>query len=312
MADVVTIGESMARLTSPIVAPLRLAPHLSLSIAGAESNLAIGLSRLGTSATWMSRLSSDEFGGLIASTLRGEGVKVSATIDEHAPTGLLIKNRRTSSRTDVAYYRAGSAASRLSPADIDATTIASAHILHLTGITPALSDTARSACLAAIQVARAHGVTVSFDLNMRRKLWTEDVARPALREIAGLADIVIASPDEARIVTDGADESELARNLAALGPREVVIKLGAEGALALVDGREHRSPVYRVVEIDPVGAGDAFCAGYLHGTARELAAEAKLDIAARCGAFAVSSEGDWEGLPTQNDLDLMSSADVVR
>lgn len=312
MADVFTFGETMARLTGVNIGPLRFSGHLSMGIAGAESNFAIGMARLGDDVAWTGRVGDDEFGRLIAGILRAEGVQAHGIVDDEAPTGLLIKNKRTRSNTEVAYYRAHSAGSRLAASDLDHDAIARARVLHLTGITPALSGTAREACFAAVETATAAGVTVSFDFNMRRKLWSEAEAAPVLRDLARRADIVFASDDEARIVVDGETNSDLARGIAALGPREVVIKLGAGGALGLADDTLRAAPVHVVEELDPVGAGDAFCAGYLHAYLAGGDLSARLDTGARCGAYAVTVDGDWEGLPTLAELEQSGGDDVLR
>lgn len=313
MADqVVTFGETMGRLTSPTVGPLRHATALGLSIAGAESNVAIGLSRLGCSARWIGRVGDDEFGRLIEGTLRSEGVSVALTYDATAPTGLLVKERRTSMSTRVQYYRAHSAGSQLNASDLDLDRVRAARIVHLTGITAAISASARAACFAAVEEARSAGTTVSFDVNMRRALWEEGVASPVLRDLVSRADIVFATRDEAELVASGDNPLDLARGIASLGPREVLIKDGARGAVGLVDGDAVRVEAYRVVEIDPVGAGDAFTAGYLAEWCAGEPGSVRIDTAARCGAFAVAVEGDWEGLPSRGDLALLGLEDVVR
>lgn len=312
MADVVTFGETMARLTGQRIGPLRFSPHLNVGIAGAESNLAIGLARLGADVSWTGRVGDDEFGRLIVGALRAEGVTTHGIVDPEAPTGLLVKSKRTGTSTDVVYYRAGSAGSRLSPDDLDEGEIASAGVLHLTGITAALSPTARATCFAAIETAAAAGVPVSLDLNMRRKLWHRDEAAPVLRDLARKATIVFASDDEAHLVVAGETEAELARAIADLGAREVVIKLGARGAVGLSDGVLAIAPVHPVMEVDPVGAGDAFCAGYLHARLTGADLADRLDTGARCGAYAVTVDGDWEGLPTREELDRLGQTDVHR
>jgi 2-dehydro-3-deoxygluconokinase len=312
VADVFTFGETMARLTGANIGPLRFSTHLAMGIAGAESNFAIGLSRLGNGVSWTGRVGDDEFGRLITGVLRAEGVTTHGIVDADAATGLLIKSKRTRSNTEVVYYRADSAGSRLTADDLDHDEIARSRVLHLTGITAALSASARAACFAAVETASAAGVTVSFDFNMRRKLWSEAEAGPVLRDLARKADIVFASDDEARIVVDGETNSELARGIAALGASEVVIKLGAGGALGLSEDTVSAAPVHVVEELDPVGAGDAFCAGYLHAYLGGEDLVRRLDAGARCGAYAVTVDGDWEGLPTAHELAHPSGDDVQR
>jgi 2-dehydro-3-deoxygluconokinase len=302
---IVTLGETMALLWPPEVGPLRHAPTLRLGVAGAESNLAVGAVRLGVPATWLGRVGDDEFGRLVTTTLRGQGVATTAVVDPGAPTGLMVKERRTARATRVLYYRSGSAGSRLGPDDLDPAVIAGARVLHVTGITPALSPSARAAVFAAVEEARAAGVTVSLDLNHRSALWSADEAGPVLRELVRRADVVSATEDEARLVVDAADDRALVAGLAALGPRHVLLKQGAAGSLSGIDDRLHRVPARTVPVVDPVGAGDAFGAGYLSGLCRGLDAEERLRLATAAGAFAVSVPGDWEGLPSLADLALL-------
>ncbi|WP_245645464.1 sugar kinase [Pseudonocardia acaciae] len=307
-AGVVTLGETMALMTAEQVGPLRHARSLRLTIAGAESNLAIGVRRLGVPAAWLGRVGDDEFGELIRGTVAGQRVVTSAIVDPDAPTGLMIKERRTGTRTRVRYYRSGSAGSRLAPADLDHAPIADAQVLHVTGITPALSPTARDTVFAAIELAREHHVPVSVDLNYRQALWAPDQARAVFRDLAGRADILLATEDEGRLVADAEEPARLAADLAALGPAEVLVKLGERGAAAHIDGRPYPVPPRPVAVLDPVGAGDAFAAGYLASRCRGADAPARLDAAATTGAFAVTVAGDWEGAPTMAELDLLDGA----
>lgn len=312
MVDVVTFGESMARLTSAGTRPLRFASQLALGVAGAESNVAIGLARLGRSVQWTGRVGDDEFGRLVTSSLRGEGVTTRALVDDGAPTGLLVKAKRSATITDINYYRAGSAGSRLTPDDLDLDAIASAGVLHLTGITAAISESARETCFAAVEAAERAGVRVSLDVNMRRRLWSETAATAVLEPLARRATIVFATEDEARMLVGGDGPADAAERLAGLGVEQVIVKQGSRGAMALVDGEIVESAPQRVVEVDPVGAGDAFCAGYLHELLAGSSVPRRLEIAGACGAFAVTVEGDWEGLPTQRDLDALGGLDVRR
>ncbi|MEV8632020.1 sugar kinase [Streptosporangium sp. NPDC051023] len=312
MIDLVTLGESMALFTARRTGLLRHARDFGLGVGGAESNLAIGVSRLGRSAAWIGRVGADEFGELLRSTLAGEGVDIRGMIvDPEAPTGLMVKNRRTAELVDVRYYRSGSAGSRLGPADLDVALLRSARVLHVTGITLALSASAAEAVRAAVTEARDAGVTVSMDINYRRALWTPDEASTALREIVTATDVLFATEAEARLIAEGEDAVGLAKALSTLGPRHVLVKRGPLGAVELSDGVVRHAEPYRVTEIDPVGAGDAFAAGWLAETLEGAAPERRLATACAAGAFAVTSEGDWESLPRRIDLDLLNPADAV-
>ncbi|MGH3359498.1 MAG: PfkB family carbohydrate kinase, partial [Nocardioidaceae bacterium] len=198
-------------------------------------------------------------------------------------------------------------------ADLDEAAVADARVVHLTGITPALSTSAREAVWACVDIARAAGTAVSLDFNYRSALWAPEVASRTLRDLAARADIVFATSDEARLVCDGVTPRELARELGRLGPREVLIKLGARGSVSVVDGAPYETPAEAVREIDPVGAGDAFCAGYLAEWCRGSDARSRLAAGSFAGAYAVTVDGDWEGLPSRADLDRRRRrGDVIR
>ncbi|WP_049562701.1 sugar kinase [Nonomuraea sp. SBT364] len=309
MTGLVTFGETMALFAARRTGPLRFARDFDLGLGGAESNVAIGVARLGHPACWIGRVGADEFGDLIRSTLAGEGVDVRAVPDLDAPTGLMIKGRRTADHIDVRYYRAGSAGSRLSPDDLDPALIRSARVLHVSAITPALSASARAAVHHAVAEAKSAGVPVSLDVNYRKALWTPQEAGAWLRDIIADVDILFATETEGSLIT-GPDTpggpEELARALAALGPAHVLVKLGAAGALELSAGASRRAEPYRVTEVDPVGAGDGFAAGWLAGWLDGAAPERRLDMACAAGAFAVTSQGDWESLPRRDDLHLLT------
>jgi 2-dehydro-3-deoxygluconokinase len=321
MTDLVTLGETMALFTARRTGLLRHARDFDLGVGGAESNAAIGVTRLGLRAAWIGRVGADEFGELVRSTLAGEHVDVSrAVVDPDAPTGLMVKGRRTSEAVDVRYYRAASAGSRLRPDDLDPELIRSARVLHVTGITPALSASAREAVRAAVAEARAAGVPVSMDVNYRRALWPPEQAAAVLRETVEAADVLFATEAEARLFVDGGpgagsgDPAGPARALAALGPRHVLVKLGARGALEFSDGEVRRAEPYRVTELDPVGAGDAFAAGWLADWLGGASPGRRLATACAAGACAVTAQGDWESLPRRADLELLrltGTADAV-
>jgi 2-dehydro-3-deoxygluconokinase len=314
--DVVTFGESMVLLLAEQSGPMREATTFRRHIAGAESNLAIGLSRLEHTAGWFSRVGDDEFGRAVVFRIRGEGVDTAhVLVDDTAPTGILVRERRELGPVEQVYYRRGSAASHLSPADLNRDYLASARFLHLTGITPALSASCREAVFTAAELARQAGVQVVLDPNYRSKLWSPEEARPLLRDLAARSDLLLPGLDEAELMTGAADAETAARELSKLGPATVVVKLGARGALALSpEGlvRLPGTPLARVV--DPVGAGDAFAAGFLAGLLRGLPVSDALALANRCGGLATTSPGDMEALPRWSEVaaENASGADVRR
>ncbi len=280
--------------------PLRYARHFEMRFGGAESNFAIGIVRLGFSAGWVSRLGADEFGRYIYTQLRGEGVDVSRVkFDPEAPTGVFFKELGRPGGTRVYYYRRQSAASRLSPADLDEAYFAGARWLHLTGITPALSESCRAAVEAAFDLARRFGLTVSFDPNLRLKLWSVADARKVLIPFLKRADVVLGGHEELCLLLEAPSPEAAAEALLAAGVKLVAVKLGAEGALVMTAASRDRVPAFPVAEVvDPVGAGDAFDAGFVAGQllGRTPAESAVLGNA--CGALMVSVRGDYEALPT--------------
>lgn len=285
---------------------------LKLGIGGSESNVAVALTRLGVSVSWVSRLGADSLGDLVERELRGEGISVRAARDADAPTGLMLKERRTAEATRVWYYRAGSAGSRLSVDDVDANLIRGAALLHLTGITPALSSSAREAVHVAIDVARTAGIPVSFDLNYRSALWSVDEAAAEYARIVPLVDVVFGGDEELAILEGARDTPlELAQAVAARGPSQVVVKLGSDGCVALVDGIEHARSAVAVHAIDTVGAGDAFVGAYLAEWLLGEDVATRLGTAVTSGAFACLAPGDWEGMPRRSELALLSAREPV-
>jgi 2-dehydro-3-deoxygluconokinase len=305
MPAVVTFGESMALFRADPGEPLRTARRFSRSIAGAESNLAIGLSRLGCEAGWFGRVGDDPLGLSILDTLRGERVDVSrAVVDASAPTGVLVRDTHAERRIDVAYARLGSAGSRLGPADLDAGYLTSARVLHVTGITPALSPQARAATTAAVELAADAGVAVCFDPNIRRRLWPDlELARQELLTLAGLARIVLLGHAEAHVLTGEADPEAAARWLAGRGVAIVAVKLGADGALAVSDGDLYRGAALPVHAADPIGAGDAFDAGFLAAWLAGADLRGCVDDGNLAAGLSVQVHGDIEGLPYRRELD---------
>ncbi|MEV8241912.1 sugar kinase [Microbacterium testaceum] len=309
MTRVVTLGETMALARTTEIGSLRHAAGLALGIGGAESNVGVGLQRLGMDAAWLGRVGDDPLGERIARELRGEGLDVLALVDGGAPTGLMIKERPSAASTAVHYYRRGSAGSRLAPDDLPTGWIEGAELVHVTGITPLLSDTARSTVLAAVERARAARIPVSFDINYRSALAAREVAGPLLREIAERATLVFGGVEELDLLGPDATASLLAAGVA-----QVVVKRGPEGAAVFTPEGLTEALGFVIEPLDTVGAGDAFVAGYLSAWLEDLRAEDALVRGNACGAMACLVPGDWEAAPTRRDLErfLAGGGDPVR
>jgi 2-dehydro-3-deoxygluconokinase len=311
--SVVTLGESLGLLVASRIGRLELVPTMDLGFGGAESNVAVGLARLGVPVTWMGRLGDDALGRLIERQLRAEGVNAAATHDPTAPTALMLKERPAVGSSAVSYYRAGSAGSRLAPEHLDVARIREARILHITGITAALGAGPRAALDAAIDAAIDGGTIVSFDVNHRSRLWSHATAAFAYREIAARADVVFAGDDEAELLTGEREPAAQAAAIIELGPTQAIVKLGAEGAYALADGHAMEQPAFPVHAVDTVGAGDAFVAGYLAELLAGASLNERLRTAAACGAIACTAPGDWEAAPDRAAIArLLGAGDPVQ
>jgi 2-dehydro-3-deoxygluconokinase len=264
--DVLTFGETMAVVRALSPGPLRHNAQLALSCAGAESTVAIGLARLGHRAVWAGRVGADELGELVADTVRGAGVEVHAITDPERPTGLLVRSPRTPAVTRVAYYRAGSAGSALSLQDLLPVLAARPAIVHVSGITPALSPSACEAVSGALSQARQDGSLISYDVNFRSRLTTVAEAAALLRGLLPVIDILFAGEDELPVLLTALDSA--GASTAALSGGvvpQLVVKRGRQGATAYADGSEVAVPAVATTTADPVGAGDSFVAGYLSG-----------------------------------------------
>lgn len=299
--DVVTAGETMVLGVPPRPGRLRHAGNIELKIGGAESNLAIALSRLGLSAGWVSYLGDDEPGQLVLDRIRAEGVDTSRVrrLKDH-PTALYLREQ-VGPDVRVYYYRKGSAASTMPPETFDLDYLSGTMFLHLTGITPALSEDCRAFTLWAAREARASGVRVSFDVNYRSKLWDANEAKAFVEEILPEVYLLLVGDEEAMALW-GRDDEGLVRDLAHAGPEEVVLKRGGAGSLALVEGEVLEDAAFSVTQVDPVGAGDAFAAGYLAGHVWDRPAGERLRVANAMGAMSVATLGDYEGLPDEKEL----------
>jgi 2-dehydro-3-deoxygluconokinase len=301
---VLTLGETMALLDPVGDGPLVEGSTLTLRSAGAESNFAIALSRLGVRVAWASRLGTDPVGEMIASTLRAEGVDLRwLRRDPSAPTGLFLKWRQAG-RTSVVYHRRGSAARSLEPEDIPDRALAGVLLVHLTGITMSLSESARRLVLDVALRARKRGAVVIFDPNWRPALWSDaEAAAAAQRELLEHVDWYLCGEQEGCLLFGTGDALGVLNAARAAGVNSAAVRLGERGALVGGPGGPVVVPPPRLhAVIDEVGAGDAFAAGFSYGL---LQGWAPVDCA-RGGNIlagaALRGTGDWETLPRLADI----------
>ncbi|HEX5974646.1 MAG TPA: sugar kinase [Rubrobacteraceae bacterium] len=296
-----TLGEALVVMDPVSRGPLRHVSGFEKNLGGAELNVAVGLSRLGHRAGWAGRLGDDEFGKEILAFASGEGVDVSRTsLDSEASTGLYFKEWRALGQLRVYYYRAGSAASRMRFDELDLQYLLSGEILHLTGITAALSESCHDLIERLLSAANERGVRVSFDVNVRRLLFEGRDPRKVLGPLAARADLLFLSDDEADLLFGGSDPDSLKEARRDIRAETVVVH-HAKGAFAVEESGVSEKAAYPVDVVDTVGAGDAFVAGFLSGRLRGWKTEECLDMANACGACAVTVPGDLKGLPTAEE-----------
>ncbi|MGK3951805.1 sugar kinase [Microbacterium sp. I2] len=254
------IGETMAMVTPAVAVSATDADTFLLDAGGAESNVAAHVAALGHHALWFSRLGADALGRRIMRQLSERGVDVSRVVlDDAHPTGLYVKDPGHG----VLYYRRDSAASHLSEVDAETVSFDGVDLLHVSGITAAISASAAAFLSLVIARARDHGVPVSFDVNHRAPLWEAPTAAPVLLDLARRADIVLVGRDEAQNLWGTDAAAEVRALLPDVG--ELVVKDGDVGATAFVGADEVFEPALVVEVVEAVGAGDAFAGGYLAG-----------------------------------------------
>ncbi|MBT2657643.1 sugar kinase [Bacillus sp. ISL-18] len=317
-ADVVTIGESMVLFQPMGEKGIKYESLFTKSLAGAESNVAIGLTRLGKKVRWISKVGNDPFGDFILATLAGEGVDVSHALrDKGSPTAVYFKETKAFGDPTVYYYRKNSAASKMEPSDVRPEWLEGARHLHVTGITPALSENAAAAIRQTMELSREMGITISLDPNLRRKLWSEEQARRVLLSLIPLCDVFLPGEEEAEFLIGKQSIEDYGKQFLGMGPKVVALKLGEEGSIGFIEGNSMKVAPHAVQHvIDTVGAGDAFAAGFVsvfldNQTAMTPASlEKALTRANIMGALATQFKGDWEGIPALEELEAIGSGKV--
>ncbi|MFD8863826.1 MULTISPECIES: sugar kinase [Streptomyces] len=295
--EFVTCGEAMLLMVAEPGVPLERATVFRRSVAGAETNVATGLARLGHHTRWLGRVGDDPSGRSVLAALRADAIDTSyAVVDPSAPTGLLLRDSHPARAIDVQYHRAGSAASRLTADELTAEMVAGARLVHITGITPMLSDSAHTATLRLLELARAAGATVSFDPNIRLKLGTTERWRTVVAPLLEQSDITLAGEDELELL------GMTAHGLLAAGVTTAVVKHRDKSATCSTADGTWRQDAFRVPAADPVGAGDAFAAGFLSGVLSGTPYDHCLAAAAAVAALVVQCTTDTDGLPDRPGL----------
>lgn len=305
--DVVTIGEAMAMFIAQQTGDLAAAEGFVKRIAGAELNVAIGLARLGLNVGWVSRVGNDSFGRFTLQQLEKEGVDHRCvTTDAQYRTGFQLKSRvDDGSDPEVEYFRKGSAASHLSPADFNDDYFGNARHLHLSGVAAAISDSSLQLAKHAAKEMRARGKTISFDPNLRPVLWrSEEEMRKQLNHLAEYADWVLPGEKEGLILTGYRQPEAIADFYLDKGVKAVVIKTGGDGAwYKTADGEQGQvAPIHVANVVDTVGAGDGFAVGLISALLEGKTLTQAILRGNKLGSLAIQVAGDSEGLPTRAAL----------
>jgi 2-dehydro-3-deoxygluconokinase len=310
----VTLGEALIALQPEPRGSLRDAQLLRRHVGGAELNVAVGLARLNHRVAWTGWLGEDDFGHVVLDTLRREGVDSSrARLVAGARTGVYFRETRAPNRLRAHYYRSDSAAWEMDPSALDVDFHLSGRILHLTGITVVACERGARIVTELARGARERGVTVSFDANLRYRLIGDRDPASLMAPALELADLIFLSEAEADALIGGHEVADAERFLRRKGDGQLIVH-GSERAFAAEGGCACELPARTAPIVDPVGAGDAFVAGFLAGRLRGLAPEGCLHMAHAAGACAVSVPGDAESMPREEDLlaELGETTEVER
>src|SRR5882672_9132801 len=296
--DLVTFGEAMVRLSS----------SLEANVGGSELNVAVLAARLGARSRWVSRLPDNALGRMIAARARGQGVDAHVEWSADGRVGLYFVEHAGARINSVLYDRAGSAISRVTPGSIDwASVFAGARWYHVSGITPALSDGAAEVTAESLIAAKRAGLTVSYDLNYRSKLWSVEQARAVQEPLLEHVDVLTTTAEDARVVfrMGGDDHAAVARALQQrfeVSAVAITLRDNALAAVIAADGKVYSAPRFEARSVDPIGAGDAFCGGLIVSRLEQRGWDDAVRFAAATAALKHTIPGDF-CLVTRNDVE---------
>lgn len=302
--DVITIGEAMITFDPGATGPMKFVNSFDKKIGGAELNLAIGCARLGLRSGYVSRLGNDEFGKHIQTFARGEGIDMSQVeLVDGYPTSLNFKEIMENGEVRTFYYRDKSPTLTLTPDNLNEEFFRQAKILHLTGIYPAINPDNIAVYERAIELAKKHGLKISFDPNIRLRMWSREKAREVLSRFLPNVDILLAGDEEMEIIIGEKDPKRIIEKAKQLDISFVAVKQAERGSVGYHDGQIIESPVVKASKVvDTVGAGDGFNAGALYGILHDWPLEKTLKFANTIGSMVVGIRGDNEGLPYNEDV----------
>jgi len=296
--DLFTFGESLSVFISSDTDSVMSATKFERVTAGAEVNVAVALARLGLRAQYFSRFGNDQLGSVMLADIEAEGVDVSLAKRVDSFTGAMVRNPGKSAPVEISYLRKGSAASTIEPSDILDSYISSTRWLHATGITCAISESGAKTVKHALEKAAQLKIKSSFDLNIRRKLWSEDAARKVLEPLARDVELLIGGEDEYQVVFGQVDPKQILAEVNKRGCKIAVMTKGDQKMRFSIDGNYEEITPPKVLAVDPVGSGDAFTGGVIAGLLSGMSTKQALEQGSICGALVASMFGDWAGIPT--------------
>jgi len=314
MPSVVTIGELCAVFVAKEIGRMRYCREYTIRPGGAEATVAAGVTRLGFDAGWISVFGKDEMGHLLLGLLRGEGVDTKLVkMVPGKNTSVFLRERLPGGNARHFYYRKDSAFTTISPEILEEDYIASAKYLHLTGITPALSESAEATMWKAVEIAKAHGVKIIFDPNVRLNLWSREKARAVIEKFLAAADIVMPGLEDLQMICGSSMSMEEALDfLKGLGCRNIILKNGVKEVRVDAEGVQESVPIVPLDNpLDLMGAGDSFAAGFIAGLLREMSYPDAVrlgNLVARC---AIQMPGNIEALPSWEEVSRIMNKEVV-
>lgn len=306
MADVILIGEPIVILAAQELGNIEDVNTFTRSIAGAEINVAIGLTRLKHKVSYVTKLGGDPFGEHIKKFLNDGGIDTSyISAYPEASTAFQLKSKTEEGDPEVVYFRKGSAASYLSKKDVESIPLDEVKHIHVTGIPPALSESCREAIYEIIKRAKEKNIFVTFDPNLRPTIWkSKEEMISVINDIASKCDMVLPGIGEGLILTGSDDPDMIADFYLNLGVKSVIIKLGAKGAFVKTKDESYTVPGFKVEKVvDTVGAGDGFAVGVVSGILENLSLKDSVIRGNAIGSLQVMVQGDNEGLPNHEKLE---------
>ncbi|MGK7379650.1 sugar kinase [Planococcus sp. 1R117A] len=310
--SVFTLGDALITFNPSETGPLRYVSAFTRKVGGAELNFAIGCARLGLHTKWTSRLGGDEFGRVIYNFARGEGVDM-ANVEfvENYPTSLNFKEIREDGSGKTFYYRYQSPILTMEPEDITEAMFEEIDLIHLTGVFLAIDPKNLAIVKRVLEIANEKEIKVSFDPNIRLKLWTLEQAKAAYQEIFPYVDILLTGLDEIEMIIGDASEAALEQCAIDFNIGQLVIKDGGNGARLYQGQTWYTKEAFKVSPIDTVGAGDGFDAGYIYAMLHGYSPEDTLEFANGVGALVTTVSGDNEGLPYLQEVKALISKEKI-